>query len=112
MMFDDGSYGHSSGRRHTGKNIRPVYNPKESTGIYTMTAKERPSIAYSEGKLTVRGLSKPAIVKVNDLSGRTFRTANLCNGQSVEMELPRGFYVVSVSDEAGAIVTKKLTIKK
>lgn len=100
------------GLKYTGKNIRPVYNPKEATGILSVSSPPKVLIGYSEGTLSIHGLNNPATVRVTDMSGREYKSAKFGRNASIEMNLPRGFYIVSVSDASGTLTTKKIIVKK
>ena len=113
IYYDTGAgAGKMIGLKYTGKNIRPVYNPKEATGILSVSSPPKVLIGYSEGTLSIHGLNNPATVRVTDMSGREYKSAKFGRNASIEMNLPRGFYIVSVSDASGTLTTKKIIVKK
>jgi len=113
LVYDDGSYrGVSIGMRYTGKNIRPVYNPKEVAGLSSVSSNSKVSILFGNGKLSVLGLNNSSTVRITDMTGRTFQTIQLDRSASINVDLSCGFYIVSVSDATGTIATKKIIVKK
>ena len=46
------------------------------------------------------------------MSGQEYKSAKFGRNASIEMNLPRGFYIVSVSDASGTLTTKKIIVKK
>lgn len=109
IYYDDGAGAKKMiGLRYTGKNIRPVYNPKENTGVKTLSQGKNISISYSNGNLFVGGLSGRATVKISDMSGRTFQHFELDQNVSTNVSLPCGIYIVNVVNDNGLIATKKI----
>lgn len=113
MLYDEAGYkGNSRGYRYTGKNIRPVYNPKEDTGILSVSSDKNIAVSYRNGSLIVLGLSSSATAKICDMSGRTCQSLELDKSSTHAISLPCGLYIVNILNDSGLMATKKIAIKE
>jgi len=80
---------------------------EENTLLDTVSLYPNPS----SGVFYIKGLQETSQIKIYDINGRTILTTSITNNQSVDASnLPKGMYLVSISNPKGQI-TKKLIIK-
>lgn len=93
-----------------GKNIRPVFNPRESGLFMTENRGLDLLVRFRDGVLSVSDRDASCQVCLYDLSGRLVFSGRLSGGACQLPALSGGVYLVSLSDEDTVLIKQKILI--
>lgn len=95
-----------------GINIRPVINPKETSGIIDVVDKKpKLRLSINNEYLHLEGYDEDCFINVSDMSGKTIFADNCVSGKIPTRSFQKGLCVVSLYTNNQLILVKTILIK-